>query len=88
MQVESGTEGLSFVMNEKATARPQEIAAVFREAGFKVATGYISGLNYRCLASSKLRWLSPAYNAIDRVPFAPVFMKPLRAFVLTYGAKP
>jgi ubiquinone/menaquinone biosynthesis C-methylase UbiE len=64
------------------------IAAVFRELGFKVGTDYISDLNYRYLASSKLRWLLPAYNAVDRMLFAPTFMKPLRAFVLTYGEKP
>src|ERR1700730_8575736 len=65
----------------------QQIAAVFRRSGFKVGTDYISDLNYRYLASSKLRWLLPAYNAIDRVVFAPNFMKPLRSFVLTYGEK-
>jgi ubiquinone/menaquinone biosynthesis C-methylase UbiE len=66
----------------------RQIAAVFRGAGFRVGTDYISDLNYRYLASSKLRWLLPAYNAIDRVLFAPGFMKPMRAFVLTYGEKP
>ena len=65
-----------------------QIASVFRETGFKVGTDYISDLNYRYLASSKLRWLLPAYNAIDRLLFAPGFMRPLRAFVLTYGEKP
>jgi ubiquinone/menaquinone biosynthesis C-methylase UbiE len=65
----------------------QQIAAVFRRSGFKVGTDYISDLNYRYLASSKLRWMLPAYNAIDRVLFAPNFMKPLRSFVLTYGEK-
>jgi ubiquinone/menaquinone biosynthesis C-methylase UbiE len=64
-----------------------QAAAVFRECGFKVGTDYISDLNYRYLASSKLRWLLPAYNALDRMLFAPGFMKPLRAFVLTYGEK-
>jgi ubiquinone/menaquinone biosynthesis C-methylase UbiE len=65
-----------------------QVAAVFRELGFTVGTDYISDLEYRYLASSKLRWLLPAYNAVDRLLFAPVFMKPLRAFVLTYGEKP
>jgi ubiquinone/menaquinone biosynthesis C-methylase UbiE len=65
----------------------QQIAAIFRQSGFKVGTDYISDLNYRYLASSKLRWLLPAYNAIDRMLFAPDFMKPLRSFVLTYGEK-
>jgi ubiquinone/menaquinone biosynthesis C-methylase UbiE len=65
-----------------------QIAAVFRQAGFKVGTDYISDLNYRYLASSRLRWMLPAYNALDRMLFAPDFMKPLRSFVLTYGEKP
>ena len=66
----------------------RQISAVFKSTGFKVNTDYISDLNYRYLASSKLRWLLPAYNAIDRVVFAPDLMKPLRSFVLTYGEKP
>ncbi|MEH2487019.1 class I SAM-dependent methyltransferase [Bradyrhizobium sp. AZCC 2230] len=65
-----------------------QIASVFQRSGFEVGTDYISDLNYRYLASSKLRWLLPAYNAIDRVAFAPRFMRPLRSFVLTYGEKP
>jgi len=65
-----------------------KVAAVFRGLGFKVGTDYISDLSYRYLASSKLRWLLPVYNAIDRVLFAPHFMKPLRSFVLTFGQKP
>ena len=65
-----------------------QIASVFQRSAFKVGTDYISDLNYRYLASSKLRWLLPAYNAIDRMVFAPNFMKPLRSFVLTYGEKP
>jgi ubiquinone/menaquinone biosynthesis C-methylase UbiE len=65
-----------------------QIAAVFRNAGFKVGTDYISDLSYRYVASSRLRWLLPAYNALDRALFAPHFMKPLRSFVLTYGEKP
>jgi ubiquinone/menaquinone biosynthesis C-methylase UbiE len=65
-----------------------QVAAVFRGLGFRVGTDYISDLSYRYLASSKLRWLLPAYNSMDRLLFAPPFMKPLRAFVLTYGEKP
>ena len=65
-----------------------KVAAVFGGRGFKVGTDYISDLSYRYLASSKLRWLLPAYNALDRVLFAPDFMKPLRSFVLTFGHKP
>ena len=64
-----------------------KVAAVFRACGFTVGTDYISDLSYRYLASSGLRWLLPAYNALDRVVFAPDFMKPLRAFVLTFGHK-
>jgi ubiquinone/menaquinone biosynthesis C-methylase UbiE len=66
----------------------QKVAAIFRKCGFRVGTDYISNLNYRYLASSTLRWLLPAYNTIDRMLFAPNFMKPLRSFVLTYGEKP
>jgi ubiquinone/menaquinone biosynthesis C-methylase UbiE len=65
-----------------------QISTIFKDAGFMVGTDYISDLNYRYLASSKLRWLLPAYNAIDRVVFAPKLMKPWRSFVLTYGGKP
>ena len=65
-----------------------EIAAVFRKSGFQVGTDYISNLRYRYLASSRLRWLLPAYNAVDRTLFAPSFMKPMRSFVLTHGEKP
>ncbi len=64
------------------------VAAVFEDAGFKVGTDYISDLSYRYLASTKLRWLLPVYNAVDRAVFAPGWMKPLRSFVLTYGEKP
>jgi len=65
-----------------------KVAAVFHAHGFTVGTDYISDLSYRYLASSKLRWLLPAYNALDRALFAPNFVKPLRAFVLTFGQKP
>lgn len=65
-----------------------QIASVFSNAGFEVGTDYISDLSYRYVASSRLRWLLPAYNALDRALFAPNFMKPLRSFVLTYGEKP
>jgi ubiquinone/menaquinone biosynthesis C-methylase UbiE len=65
-----------------------KVAAVFQKSGFQVETDYISNLSYRYLASSKLRWLLPAYNAVDRLLFAPGFMKSMRAFILTYGEKP
>jgi len=72
----------------ESTQDKQKESAVFTAAGFKAGTDYISDLSYRYLASAKLRWLLPAYNAIDRVVFAPDMMKPLRSFVLTYGEKP
>ncbi|MBC7576604.1 MAG: class I SAM-dependent methyltransferase [Tardiphaga sp.] len=65
----------------------REIAATFKDAGFKVGTDYFSNLNYNYLASARLRWLLPAYNAIDRIAFSPAVMRPLRSFVLTYGEK-
>lgn len=65
----------------------QQIASTFRAAGFSVGTDYLSDLSYRYVASSKLRWVLPVYNMLDRALFAPAFMKPFRAFVLTYGEK-
>jgi ubiquinone/menaquinone biosynthesis C-methylase UbiE len=65
----------------------QQIAATFRQAGFSVGTDYLSDLSYRYVASSRLRWVLPVYNALDRNLFAPGFMKPLRSFVLTHGEK-
>jgi ubiquinone/menaquinone biosynthesis C-methylase UbiE len=65
----------------------REVAATFRSAGFTVGTEYLSGLHYRYVASSRVRWLLPIYNAIDNALFAPGFMASMRAFVLTFGAK-
>jgi ubiquinone/menaquinone biosynthesis C-methylase UbiE len=73
-----------------ANERPvlaHEIADVFARAGFKVGTDYLSDLSYRYVASSKLRWVLPVYNTIDRALFAPAFMRPFRSFVLTHGEK-
>jgi hypothetical protein len=64
------------------------VAATFRQAGFRVATEYLSNLQYRYVASGAVRWLLPLYNAIDRTLFAPGFMRRFRAFVLTFGDKP
>jgi ubiquinone/menaquinone biosynthesis C-methylase UbiE len=66
----------------------RQIAATFRQAGFSVGTDYLSDLSYRYVASSRLRWVLPVYNALDRNLFAPGFMKPFRSFVLIYGEKP
>lgn len=64
------------------------VANEFRRAGFgMVGSDYISGLSYRYVASSRASTLLPIYNAIDRTVFGLGFMRPLRAFVLTYGAK-
>jgi len=65
----------------------QQIAATFRQAGFSVGTDYLSDLSYRYVASSRLRWVLPVYNALDRNLFALGFMKPFRSFVLTHGEK-
>jgi ubiquinone/menaquinone biosynthesis C-methylase UbiE len=65
----------------------EQIAATFRRSGFSVGTDYLSDLSYNYIASSKLRWVLPVYNALDRALFAPGFMKPFRSFVLTYGEK-
>jgi hypothetical protein len=65
-----------------------ELAATFRDAGFRVDTEFHSGMKYRYIASGAVRWLLPAYNFIDGVLFAPEFMKRFRSFVFTYGEKP
>jgi ubiquinone/menaquinone biosynthesis C-methylase UbiE len=65
----------------------RQVAGVFRAAGFAVETDYLSSLSYRYIASTKVRWLLPAYNAIDRAVFSPSFMAPFRSFVLTFGEK-
>ena len=54
----------------------------------KTGTEYLSNLRYQYIASSRVRWLLPIYNAIDSVLFAPGFMAPFRSFVLTFGEKP
>jgi hypothetical protein len=64
------------------------VAATFRAAGFRVGTDYLSNLRYRYVASSRVRFLLPIYNAIDAALFAPPFMRPFRSFVLTFGEKP
>lgn len=65
-----------------------EIAATFRAAGFRTGTEYLSGLKYRYIASGKVRWLLPLYNAIDSIVFSPSFMRRFRAFVFSFGEKP
>jgi len=64
-----------------------EIAQVFTQAGFDVATSYLSGLNYRYIASNNLRWALPIYNFLDDALFRLPFLKSCSAFVLTRGVK-
>jgi ubiquinone/menaquinone biosynthesis C-methylase UbiE len=64
-----------------------ETAEVFRKAGFTVGTDYLSNLRYRYVASAKVRWLLPIYNAIDGVLFGLPIAKRFRSFVLTFGEK-
>ena len=74
-----------------ANERPvlaKETAATFQAAGFSVRTEYLSSLRYRYVASARVRWLLPIYNAVDSMLFAPGFMRPFRSFVLTVGVKP
>ena len=73
-----------------ANERPvlaRQVAETFRLSGFEVGTDYLSDVSYRYIASTRLRWVLPVYNALDRVLFAPGFMKPFRSFVLTHGEK-
>lgn len=74
-----------------ANERPilaDKLATVFRDAKFEVGTDYMYGLHYRYLASTTARHLLPIYHTMDRILFAPGFMKRFRPFVLTYGVKP
>lgn len=67
--------------------KPGYVAKIFRQQGFEVKTGYLSGMNYRYIASGKVRWALPAYNFVDANLFRPKFMQPFSAFVLTAGIK-
>jgi ubiquinone/menaquinone biosynthesis C-methylase UbiE len=73
-----------------ANERPvvaEELRRVFERAGLAARTSYLSGLRYRYVASGKLRWALPLYNAIDDVLFRAPFLSPYAAFVLTSGRK-
>jgi ubiquinone/menaquinone biosynthesis C-methylase UbiE len=65
----------------------RETTDVFRRTGFTVGTDYLSNMRYRYVASAKVRWLLPIYNAIDGILFSLPFAKPFRSFVLTFGEK-
>jgi hypothetical protein len=84
---------LQFMLRETTIENEQPVsaravAATFARVGFKTGTEYLSNLRYRYVASSRVRWLLPLYNAIDGAVFAPAFMAPFRSFVLTFGEKP
>jgi SAM-dependent methyltransferase len=64
-----------------------EVAATFNAAGFSAETEYLSNLRYRYVASSRVSWLLPIYNAIDGALFEPGFMRRFRSFVLNFGEK-
>jgi SAM-dependent methyltransferase len=66
---------------------PKRAAAIFSDAGFSVATDYLSGLTFQYLASKRARPFLSLYNWIDRTIFGLGIMRPLRPFVLTYGEK-
>lgn len=66
----------------------REVREVFRAAGFEARTAYLSGLEYRYVASTRVRWALPIYNLLDSVLFRPSFLRPLSPFVLTIGRKP
>jgi ubiquinone/menaquinone biosynthesis C-methylase UbiE len=65
----------------------RETANTFRRAGFQVETDYLSNLRYRYVASTKVRWLLPVYNAFDSALSVLPFARSYRAFVLTFGEK-
>jgi SAM-dependent methyltransferase len=65
----------------------REVAAAFAAAGFSVETDYPVNLRYRYTASPVIRRLLPVYNAVDRLVFAPPFMRRYRSFVMTFGEK-
>jgi ubiquinone/menaquinone biosynthesis C-methylase UbiE len=64
-----------------------QVTAIFEAAGFRTGVDYLSKLQYRYIASSRVRWLLPVYNAVDAAFFAPGFMRRFRPFVLTFGEK-
>jgi ubiquinone/menaquinone biosynthesis C-methylase UbiE len=66
----------------------REVAATFRNAGFRTGTEFLSGMKYRYIASGALRWLLPLYNTIDSGLFSPGLMRRFRAFVFSFGEKP
>ena len=64
-----------------------EVAQIFTSVGFRVSTSSLSGLHYRYIASSHLRWALPIYNLLDDVLSRLGNLEPYSAFVLTKGIK-
>jgi SAM-dependent methyltransferase len=64
-----------------------QIAEIFRNAGFRAQTDYLSGLSYRYVASPRTRTLLPVYNFVENSVFNLAIMKPFRSFVLTSREK-
>ncbi len=65
----------------------RELVALFSGLGFDLRVDYLSGLNYRYVASPLLRLALPLYNALDDLLFRPEFMRARRAFVLLTGIR-
>jgi ubiquinone/menaquinone biosynthesis C-methylase UbiE len=66
---------------------PKKVAAYFQSAGFNVTTDFLSGLEYRYVASGPVRWLLPLYNTLDKLLFRPKLLRRFSAFVITRGTK-
>jgi ubiquinone/menaquinone biosynthesis C-methylase UbiE len=71
--------------NERPVLASQ-VRDVFASVGFRTATDYFSA-RYRYVASERARWLLPAYNMFETIALAPRPLRPLRAFVLSFGEK-
>ena len=72
--------------NERPIAET-EIKPVFAEAGFRVSTHYVSGLQFDHMASSSLGWALSIYHFLDHILFRYEWAKSFRAFVFTSGLK-
>ena len=73
-----------------ANERPiiaQEISNTFKSIGFTTKIDYLSGLEYRYIASPLVRVLLPIYNFLDKWLFVPQFLAPFRSFVFTTEIK-
>jgi len=64
-----------------------QVVEMFHEQNFQVRTDYLAGLDYRYVASQRVRILLPIYNFIDNVVFNNAIMRLFRPFVLISGEK-